>query len=150
MSLSYAVKIIPFFASPHLASLLDFYRTYLPDFTIHPHPTDAAEPTFASVWAGPGAAANIYIIQDEEKVLGSCMIMMKSVPALDELYEGLVAKGLKRLDVIEWTGMPVSADTSEPQTALGPIEDKSWGYRQFDLVDLHGNMIVFFAFLEGE
>lgn len=36
------------------------------------------------------------------------------------------------------------------KAVLGPLEDKQWGYRQFDLVDPAGNLIVFFAFLEEE
>ncbi|KAH0845640.1 hypothetical protein AYO21_05565 [Fonsecaea monophora] len=154
MSLSqHAVKIIPFFTSPHLPSLLTFYKTYFPDFTISPHPTDTTDPTFASIWTGPAAAANIYIIQDEKRARGSCMIMIDSVTALEELYARLVAQGLLQpsSDAAAWTGIPVSASTPAlvhpQQTRLGPCEDKPWGYRQFDLVDLHGNLIVFFAFL---
>ncbi|KIW28148.1 uncharacterized protein PV07_07830 [Cladophialophora immunda] len=148
MSLSHAVKIIPFFTSPHLTSLLDFYRSYFPDFQISTHPADTAEPTFASIAAGPGAAANIYILQDEKRARGSCMIMMSTVSALDDLYGRLVGQGLRPSGAVDWTGTPQSADESRPQTAMGPAEDKTWGYRQFDLIDPHGNMIVFFAFLE--
>ncbi|KIW89245.1 uncharacterized protein Z519_10098 [Cladophialophora bantiana CBS 173.52] len=158
---AHAVKIIPFFTSPHLSSLLAFYRTYLPDFTISAHPADSLEPTFASIAAGPGAAANIYIVQDtaQQRARGSCMLMLDSLGILGELHarlgtaaaqEGLLRQG----DAVEeWTGKPtsgvaVSAADGLQTAVLGPLEDKPWGYRQFDLVDLHGNMIVFFAFLD--
>ncbi|EXJ73488.1 uncharacterized protein A1O5_03249 [Cladophialophora psammophila CBS 110553] len=159
MSLTtHAVKIIPFFTTPHLSSLLAFYRIYLPDFTISAHPADSPEPTFASIAAGPGAAANIYILQDtaQQRARGSCMLMLDSLGILGEFHARLgaaAAQGglLRRGDAVEdWIGMPSAAPATDgPQIAvLGPLEDKPWGYRQFDLVDLHGNMIVFFAFLD--
>ena len=148
MSLSHAAKIIPFFTSPHLASLLDFYKAQLSGFSISAHPPDSQEPTFASIAAGPGAAANIYILQDKERARGSCMVMLNSLPVVAELYERLVAQGLQRSDGIEWAGKPTFVQGAT--AVIGPLEDKPWGYRQFDLVDPHGNMIVFFAFLEGD
>jgi uncharacterized glyoxalase superfamily protein PhnB len=30
------------------------------------------------------------------------------------------------------------------------IEDKDWGYRQFEVEDLDGNSLQFFAFIEGD
>ena len=151
MSLSHSVKIIPFFTTPHLRPLLDFYKTHLPDFTISAHPDDSPEPTFASIAVGPGAAANIYILQDQDgkRARGSCMIMLYSLPVLEEFYGRVREAGARMPNAFEFTGMPVT-EGGQAGPMVGPLEDKEWGYRQFDLVDLHGNMIVFFAFLEEE
>jgi len=149
MSLDHAVKIIPFFTTPHVGALLGFYKTHLGDFKISAHPPDTPEPTFASIAAGPGAAANIYILQDGERARGSCMVMLDSLPVLGQLYERLVGQEeLQHSDGVVWTGKPESVEGAS--AVIGPLEDKPWGYRQFDLVDPHGNLIVFFAFLEGD
>ena len=85
-----------------------------------------------AVAMGPGAAANIYFFRDPVCAIppGRAMIAM-SKAGLEEYYETLRREG----KVKKW---------------IEEIQDKSWGYRQFEVEDEDGNTLLFFAFIEGD
>ena len=80
---------------------------------------------------GPGAAANIYFFTSPRSPLspGKAMIAMTKM-GLEEYYGVLKGEGKVR-----W---------------VEDLEDKSWGYRQFEVEDEDGNALQFFAFIEGD
>jgi len=80
---------------------------------------------------GPGAAANIYFFANPRSPLspGKAMIAMTKM-GLEEYYGVLKGEGKVR-----W---------------VEDLEDKSWGYRQFEVEDEDGNGLQFFAFIEGD
>lgn len=90
-------------------------------------------PTFVSVCMGPHCAVNIYFFRrpegEESLPPGRGMIAM-STEGLEEYYEMLRKEG--KVKFVE------------------DIEDKPWGYRQFEIADGDGNTIQFFRFLEDE
>ena len=92
-----------------------------------------AEPTFLSVCMGFHCAVNIYFFRrpDGEEPLpqGRAMIAM-STEGLEEYYEMLRREG--KVKFVE------------------DIENKLWGYRQFEIADEDGNAIQFFRFLEED
>jgi hypothetical protein len=128
-----ARKIIPHFPSSSIPSTVRYYTDVLhfesggPQYTRKDHP----EPTFCSVVMGPYAAVNIYFfhLPNDAPALhpGKAMIAM-SMDGLEEYY-GLLKKEGKVLWVED-------------------IENKDWGYRQFEVSDEDGNRLQFFRFLE--
>lgn len=151
-SLNSAWKIIPMFHSLSIAKTVDFYTEKL-NFELggtHSTPRGAAESgnnhepsassqtgqepesTFASVFAGPKAAANIYFckVSKLEFHPSQAMIAMGTTE-LDQFYEYVVKLGREIVEIVE------------------PLEDKPWGYRQFTIKDVDGNRLTFFKFLEG-
>ncbi|KAL8277977.1 hypothetical protein RQP46_009609 [Phenoliferia psychrophenolica] len=132
-------KIIPFFKSTSIEATVAYYTTHL-DFTLggtHSHSSEAprsdgASPplTFASLFMGPKAEANIYFSTDPSQPVGRAMIALRPLAALDKLYGDITSEG--KADVVK------------------TVQDMAWGYRQFAIRDLDGNTVVFFAFLEGD
>jgi uncharacterized glyoxalase superfamily protein PhnB len=82
-----------------------------------------------SVAMGAKAEANIYIFGTSKKDFrtGTVMVGLRK-PALEQFYQLLVEEA--KVEII------------------GPIEDKVWEFRQFDVKDLDGNVIQFFAFVD--
>jgi uncharacterized glyoxalase superfamily protein PhnB len=124
-----AWKIIPHFPSRSILSTIQFYSQVL-HFKTGEHQfiqKDNSEPTFCSVCIGPNAAANIYFFRSDLLSPGKAMIAM-TTDGLEEYYELLKREG--------------------KVTFVEEIEDKAWGYRQFEIVDHDGNHLQFFRFLE--
>ena len=128
-----ARKIIPHFPSNSIPRTIRFYSEVLHFKTGEAQfmRKDSLEPTFVSVAIGAGAAANIYFFNPPEgsKRLskGKAMIAM-STEGLEEYYQ-----------LLKWEGKV---------TFVEDIEDKEWGYRQFEIVDEDGNQLQFFRFLD--
>ncbi|KAK6544762.1 hypothetical protein TWF694_001445 [Orbilia ellipsospora] len=99
---------------------------------------DETEPYMASLFIGRHADANIYFFRADNVTdqattnvvipKGELMISL-GTKQLDDYYNLLKEEG--RVNIVD------------------PIEDKPWGYRQFEIEDLDGNKIQFFRFLEG-
>lgn len=123
-----AWKVIPFFRSTSIERTVAYYTTHLSFKLGGTHSYSAVDPTptFASLYTGPKAAVNIYFNTDSPE--GRAMVAIKDVDELNKGWERLKSEG-----VVE-----VVAD----------IEDKPWGYRQFEVQDLDGNRLTFFAFLD--
>jgi uncharacterized glyoxalase superfamily protein PhnB len=127
-----AWKLIPHFPSSSIASTIRYYGEALHFKCGEPQYTRKEnEPTFCSVAMGVNAAANIYFFRLAEKSVlgpGKAMIGM-TTEGLEEYYELLKREG--RAKFVE------------------DIEDKEWGYRQFEVTDEDGNRLQFFRFLES-
>jgi uncharacterized glyoxalase superfamily protein PhnB len=128
-----ARKIIPHFPSNSILATIRYYREVL-HFNVGEAQflrPETSEPTFVSVSAGEQAAANIYFFLTSHSTRklspGNIMIEM-STDGLEQYYNLLKEEG-KVIFVEE-------------------IEDKEWGYRQFEIVDGDGNHIQFFRFLD--
>jgi len=101
----------------------------------------------ASISCGHQAAVNIYFLKQKPDCTpvprARVMVALRSLEDLAELVADLKSKGIEPENL--------DSDNVPPEgtgrTMMGLVEDKPWGYRQFDLVDIDGNMIVFFAFL---
>ncbi|OBT68215.1 hypothetical protein VE03_02228 [Pseudogymnoascus sp. 23342-1-I1] len=151
-----AWKIIPHFPSRSIPATIAFYTSIL-GFTLggtyvhDDHPLAAAgDPTFASLFVGDKAAANIYFFltvegQDRGRGLaeGRAMIALKE-GEVDVLYGKL--KGLDR-------ERPKGSEGKEGVEGGGwgivdEIGDRPWGYRDFSVRDRDGNLLSFFSFLE--
>ena len=130
-----AWKLIPHWPSKSILDTATFYRDVLHFIVGGPQylREGYAEPTFLSVCMGLHCAANIYFFRrpDSEEPLppGRAMIAM-STEGLEEYYEMLRREG--KVKFVE------------------DIENKPWGYRQFEIADEDGNGIQFFRFLESE
>jgi uncharacterized glyoxalase superfamily protein PhnB len=143
-------KIIPFFRSTNITDTVAFYQDILhftlggvhsnsdtPNAESEPEP----EPTFASLFIGAKADANIYFLTTVPA--GRAMIGM-SLEGLESYYSRLKEAGT-------FTEMDATEQGSAVRMGMGAIENKPWGYRQFDLMDKDGNELTFFAFLsDGE
>lgn len=109
-------KVIPFLLSTDINRTVDFYTATLAaaGFALggmHNH-TPELDPdalTFASIYAGPKAAVNIYFRTGLESGPGKVIIMLDSLNELDELWAA----------VSETDGVRV----------LEEVGDKPWGYR---------------------
>jgi uncharacterized glyoxalase superfamily protein PhnB len=129
-----AWKIIPHFPSKSITSTVRFYKDVLHFKTGEPQfiRKDSPEPTFCSVCMGAKAEANIYFFsppdEKEQSSKGKAMIAMTK-EGLETYYELLKREG--------------------KVTFVEDIEDKEWGYRQFEIVDEDGNRLQFFRFLES-
>lgn len=129
-----AWKIIPHFPSKSITSTIRFYKDVLHFKTGEALFTrkGASEPTFCSVYIGTKAEANIYFfcLPDKKEQLseGKAMIAMTE-EGLEEYYQLLKREG--------------------KVTFVDDIEDKDWGYRQFEIVDEDGNRLQFFRFLHS-
>jgi len=125
-------KIIPHFPSKDILQTHNFYTKVLhfkssgPQYTVKDHP----EPTFCSVAIGPHAAANIYFFLALERMglTPSTAMICMSTEGLEAYYEVLKRDG--------------------KVTFVEDIENKPWGYRQFEIEDLNGNRLQFFRFLD--
>jgi hypothetical protein len=94
--------------------------------------------TFASLFIGSKADANIYFLRNQPEP-GIAMIGM-SLEGLENYHLRLRGEGL--LDDV---------DMKERRSGMSGMEDELWGYRQFDVRDRDSNLVTFFAFLnEGE
>jgi len=124
-----AWKIIPHFPSNSIPSTIQYYAQVLYFKTSEPQFTqkDIPEPTFCSVFIGEKADANIYFFRNKSLSPGKAMIAM-TTEGLEEYYHLLKREG--KVKFVE------------------EIEDKEWGYRQFEIVDEDGNHLQFFRFLE--
>ena len=116
-----------------ITSIICFYKDVLHFKTGEPQfvRKDSLEPTFCSVCIGAKAEANIYFFclpDKKELSKGKAMIAM-SEEGLEEYYQLLRREG--------------------KVTFVEDIEDKDWGYRQFEIVDEDGNRLQFFRFLES-
>ena len=130
-----ARKLIPHWPSKSILDTISFYRDVLHFKVGAPQylREGFAEPTFLSVCMGQHCAANIYFFRrpDGEEPLppGKAMIAM-STEGLEEYYGMLRKEGKVKF--------------------VDDIEDKPWGYRQFEIADEDGNAIQFFRFLAEE
>ncbi|KFY43621.1 hypothetical protein V494_01893 [Pseudogymnoascus sp. VKM F-4513 (FW-928)] len=149
-----AWKIIPQFPSRSIPATIDFYTSVL-GFSLggayvhDDHPlAGAGEPTFASLYAGDKAAANIYFFlavdgQDRGRTMGEGRVMIALKEGeVDVLYEKL--KGLEE----ERAKTPGLVDGGE-WGIEDEIGDRPWGYRDFSIRDRDGNQLSFFCFLEN-
>jgi len=128
-----AWKIIPHFPSTSIPSTIRFYTQVLHFKSSEPYygRKGYLEPTFCSVCIGHQAAANIYFfhIPEKDRALSPAKAMISmSIDGLEEYYNLLKREG--KVQFIE------------------DIEDKEWGYRQFEIADEDGNRLQFFRFLE--
>lgn len=132
-------KIIPFFRSNNIDRTVAFYRDVL-HFTVggvhsETESTDS-EATFASLFIGEKADANIYFLPTVPA--SRAMIGMRLI-GLENYYSRLKEEGvLGEINAKVKGGM------------IGMMEDKPWGYRQFEVRDEDGNDLTFFAFLSGD
>ena len=129
-----AWKIIPHFSSSSIPSTIRFYTKVLHFNASDPYHgrKDFPEPTFVSVSMGYQAAANIYFfnIPEKDKALAPAKAMIAmSADGLEDYYNLLKLEGKVHF--------------------LEDIEDKEWGYRQFEIADEDGNRLQFFRFLES-
>lgn len=151
-----AWKIIPHFPSRCIPATIAFYTTVL-GFTLggtyvhDDHPlAGAGDPTFASLFVGDKAAANIYFFltvegQDRDRVMGEgrAMIALKE-GEVDVLYEKL-----KRLEEEKAKGSGEKEGGEKGEWGIvDEIGDKPWGYREFTVRDGDGNRLSFFSFLD--
>jgi|SRR5579859_3526126 uncharacterized glyoxalase superfamily protein PhnB len=128
-----ARKIIPHFPSNSIYATIRYYGEVLHFNTGEPQflRPGTSEPTFVSVCAGEHADANIYFFLTSHSVRklspGNIMIAM-STDGLEQYYNLLKEEA--------------------KVTFVDEIEDKEWGYRQFEIADEDGNHIQFFRFLD--
>ena len=89
------------------------------------------EVPMVSVFMGRKAEANIYIFgkqpSDGHAPTGTIMVGLGKAE-LEQYYQALLKE--KKVDIVH------------------TIEDRPWGFRQFDVKDLDGNVLQFFAFIE--
>ncbi|OBT86734.1 hypothetical protein VE02_06256 [Pseudogymnoascus sp. 03VT05] len=148
-----AWKIIPHFPSRSIPATIAFYTSILGfslggTYVHDDHPlAGAGEPTFASLFAGDKAAANIYFFltvdgQDRGRVMGEGRVMI----ALKEGEVDVLYEKLKRLEEerVKGSGEKGGGDWG----IVDEIGDRPWGYRDFSVKDGDGNTLSFFCFLE--
>ncbi|KAK6343223.1 hypothetical protein TWF730_010823 [Orbilia blumenaviensis] len=135
-----AWKIIPFFQSRDIHATVLLYTKEL-GFTI-----GSEEPHFASLFAGPKAASNIYfsLCREESEFRASSAMIALGAEQHEALYAGLLARARDA-----GTGSGLSAEPTETFEIVQEIRDEEWGFRQFSIKDRDGNLITFFRFLEG-
>lgn len=148
-------KIIPHWPSRSIPATVAFYTSVL-GFTlggtyVHAdHPRAASgEPTFASLFAGDKAAANIYFFltprgEGNELEVGRAMVAL-GTEEVDKLYEKLKDLEEERAKAAGEKGQGLG---DEEWAVVGSIEDKPWGNREFTLRDIDGNQLSFFCFLD--
>ncbi|KAK6507373.1 hypothetical protein TWF481_005809 [Arthrobotrys musiformis] len=127
-----AWKIIPFFQSRDIHATVLQYTKEL-GFTL-----GSEEPHFASLFAGPKAASNIYfsLCHKASEFCASSAMIALGARQHEALYAGLVAR-------------EQTQGGSETFRIVEGIQDKEWGFRQFSIKDRDGNQLTFFRFLEG-
>jgi len=123
-----AWKVIPQFKSRSIPTTVEFYRDEL-GWNV-PYDNAAEYPDMCSAYIGKHADANIYFFkcQEQDFVASSTMVALGTTQ-LDEYYKHLLTRGT--VDITE------------------PIADQPWGYRQFSIRDIDGNILTFFKFLQG-
>ena len=114
-------RAIPTFPVADVSTTLDYYVGIL-GFSLGGREAD----TFASVFRGPEAAANLYFRVSEAVTPAAAYIWVDSV---DRLHEEYAASGAA---IVE-----------------GPV-DRVWGYRELIVRDPDGHELVFFNFLDEE
>ncbi|EGX46417.1 hypothetical protein TWF173_003817 [Orbilia oligospora] len=126
-----AWKIIPFFQSRDIHATVLLYTQEL-GFTL-----GSEEPHFASLFAGPKAASNIYfsLCREESEFRASSAMLALGTEQHEALYAGLLARRNQSKD--------------ETFEIVEEIRDQEWGFRQFSIKDRDGNRLTFFRFLEG-
>ncbi|KAK6512690.1 hypothetical protein TWF506_008865 [Arthrobotrys conoides] len=126
-----AWKIIPFFQSRDIHATVLLYTREL-GFTL-----GSEEPHFASLFAGPKAASNIYfsLCRQESEFRASSAMIALGAEQHEALYVGLSARR--------------NQGESETFRIVEEIRDEEWGFRQFSIKDRDGNQLTFFRFLEG-
>jgi hypothetical protein len=82
-----------------------------------------------SVFMGAKAEANLYIFGENKEYVnvGTVMVGLGKI-ALEQYYQILVEE--KNVEIVD------------------DIADRAWGFRQFNVKDLDGNIIQFWAFLD--
>ena len=133
--ISDAWKIIPIFHSSSIERTEAFFSKVLGFETSTDHPDERGDPTFLSVAAGNHAAANIYFFRsggEGEKLETSAARIGMSTRGLEHLHEMLRACSQK-------------GEVEMEKTA----RDEPWGFREFAIKDLDGNILTFFRYLEG-
>ncbi|ETN41931.1 uncharacterized protein HMPREF1541_03870 [Cyphellophora europaea CBS 101466] len=124
--------LVPHFPSSSIRDTVNFYTNDLHFQLGGIDPEDADEPNMCSVFIGIGAMkGNIYFFQSQpgEKLHPAKAMIALGTEAVDEYHDLLKAEGKVRI--------------------VDPVEDKPWGYRQFEVEDPDGNRLQFFRFLEG-
>jgi hypothetical protein len=128
-------KLIPHWPSSSIPNTIRYYRDVLHFKVGDPqHLRDGyPEPTFVSVCMGVHCAANIYFFRrpegEDPLPLGRGMIGM-STKGLKMYYAILKKEG--NVHFVE------------------DLENKAWGYGQFEIKDEDGNILQFFHFLEED
>lgn len=138
------VKVIPFFVSYDVLRSHAFYNDVLGWRSVLAPPPDSA--SFMSISRGEGACVNIYVRRQDEKntlPVGRCMVMLSALEELRKWRGELADRGLEERNGEEAKEIGQGGG----KAWMGPVEDMEWGYRQFDLWDPDGNLIVPFAFL---
>ncbi|RVD89963.1 uncharacterized protein DFL_000949 [Arthrobotrys flagrans] len=132
-----AWKIIPFFQSRDIHETVLLYTNEL-GFTL-----GSEEPHFASLFAGPKAASNIYfsLCREGSEFRASSAMIALGAEQHEALYAGLLARKKQCQD----EGLP----ESKMFRIVEEIRDEEWGFRQFSIKDRDGNQLTFFRFLEG-
>ncbi|KAK6525548.1 hypothetical protein TWF281_010610 [Arthrobotrys megalospora] len=132
-----AWKIIPFFQSRNISATVRLYTKEL-GFTL-----GSEEPHFASLFAGPKAASNIYfsLCREESEFRASSAMIALGAEQHEALYAGLLAKREQTQDG--------GLSESETFKIVQEIRNEEWGFRQFSIADGDGNQLTFFRFLEG-
>ncbi|KAJ5774021.1 hypothetical protein N7457_008917 [Penicillium paradoxum] len=126
-----AWKVIPTFQSRSIPLTVQFYTEKL-GFglaSLKPEP-GSSEPTFCSLFIGKKADANFYF--------------SKASTATFTPSQAMIALGTSQLDK-HYDYLKCLTDVE----IEGEIEDTPWGYRQFTIKDIDGNLLTFFKFLEG-
>ncbi|KAF2002547.1 Glyoxalase/Bleomycin resistance protein/Dihydroxybiphenyl dioxygenase [Amniculicola lignicola CBS 123094] len=125
-----AWKIIPKFHCSDVTRTAKFYTEQLGFHLGSIEHDDASVAFMCSVAMGKKSDANIYIFRaDATEFRTSSAMIALGTTELDKYYEQLKKEGIVKI--------------------IEDIEDKPWGYRQFEVSDPDGNLIQFFKFLEG-
>jgi catechol 2,3-dioxygenase-like lactoylglutathione lyase family enzyme len=127
-------KAIPILPVRSVSAALAFYRDKL-SFEGHGMPAPPAEPVFGSVFRGKKADVNLYLSKVEEGspvhpqqiyvMIAGEVVPNGTTPEIDLLYDEMKGKGVFK---------NVDAGT-QPENA------QYSGFRQFDVVDLDGELL---------
>lgn len=128
-----AHKIIPHLQCASAAAIATFYTAHLHfvlgDLVLN------NDPPMASVFMGRRAEANIYIFETPHS---------SSSGAHEPVSPGTVMIGLGKAELEAYYAALVAEGSVE---IVHEISDRPWGFRQFDVKDLDGNVLQFFAFM---
>jgi uncharacterized glyoxalase superfamily protein PhnB len=126
-----AWKVIPMFESRSISQTVDFYTKTLGFELASVKPEHGkSEQYFCSIFIGKKAEANFYFSKVRaESFKSSHAYIALGTSELDDFHVYL-----KRTPGVEFDK---------------EIEDTPWGFRQFTIKDIDGNLLTFFKFLEG-
>jgi catechol 2,3-dioxygenase-like lactoylglutathione lyase family enzyme len=127
------IKAIPILPVRSVSASINFYCDKL-SFEGHGMPAPPADPVFGSVFRGKNADVNLYLSKVDEGIpvhpqhvyimIAGTVVPGGTTPEIDLLYDEMKGKG-----VFE------SAEADKPNDA------QYSGFRQFDVVDLDGELL---------